>query len=144
MCTHPYVSAMKPLKWPESTFTHLYPFRADVNAWSNTSTVPYAFMACRWEILPLLKVKVPGKFHPRTGHEGTDGKKRYRSTLSLTSALDGGGWLRPRPECFTPGKETRYRRLGGPTALFPQVRKISPQPGFDPRTFQPVAIRYTD
>ena len=24
------------------------------------------------------------------------------------------------------------------------VRKISPQPGFDPRTVQPVAIRYTD
>ena len=40
------------------------------------------------------------------------------STLSLTSVLDGGGWLRPLPGRFTPGKETRYpfcRRLGGPT-----------------------------
>ena len=38
------------------------------------------------------------------------------STLSLTSALDGGGWSMHRPGRFTPGKETRYpiyRRLGG-------------------------------
>jgi len=27
--------------------------------------------------------------HPRTGHEGLEGNKRYSSTLSLTSALDG-------------------------------------------------------
>ena len=32
---------------------------------------------------------------PRTGHEGKVGKKRYSSTLSLTSALDGSGRLRP-------------------------------------------------
>ena len=30
--------------------------------------------------------------------------KRYSSTLSLTSALDGGGWLTPRHGCLTPGK----------------------------------------
>jgi len=28
------------------------------------------------------------------------------STLSLTSALDGGGWLTLCPICFTPGKQT--------------------------------------
>ena len=27
------------------------------------------------------------------------------STLSLTSALDGGGWLTPCPEHFTPGEK---------------------------------------
>ena len=37
-----------------------------------------------------------------------------------------------------------YRRLGGPQGRSGQVRKISPQPGFDPRTVQPVASRYTD
>ena len=37
-----------------------------------------------------------------------------------------------------------YRRLGGPQGRFGQVRKISPPPGFDPRTVQPVASRYTD
>jgi hypothetical protein len=40
----------------------------------------------------------------------------YSSTLSLTLALDEGGWSTPRPGCFTPGKETRYplyRRQAG-------------------------------
>ena len=47
---------------------------------------------------------------------------------------------------FTLGK-TRYplyRRLGGPQGRSGQVRNISPPPGFDPRTVQPVASRYTD
>ena len=45
-----------------------------------------------------------------------------------------------------PGK-TRYplyRRLGGPHGQSGQVRKISSPPGFNPRTVQPVASRYTD
>jgi hypothetical protein len=57
-----------------------------------------------------------GKGHPRTGHEGPEGKHRYRSTLSLTSALDGCGCLMPRSGFFTPGEETLYalyRRLCG-------------------------------
>jgi len=37
-----------------------------------------------------------------------------------------------------------YRRLGGPQGRYGRVRKISPQPEFDPRTVQPVASRYTD
>jgi hypothetical protein len=44
-------------------------------------------------------------------------------------------------------KKTRYplcRRLGGPQSRSGRVRKISPPPGFDPRTVQPVASRYTD
>ena len=36
-----------------------------------------------------------------------------------------------------------YRRLGGPQVRSGRVRKISPPPGFDPRTDQPVASRYT-
>jgi hypothetical protein len=50
------------------------------------------------------------------------------------------------PAAFTPGK-TRYplyRRLGGPQGRSGRVRKISLPPGFDPRTFQPLASRYTD
>jgi hypothetical protein len=45
-----------------------------------------------------------------------------------------------------PGK-TRYplnRRRGGPQGRSGQVWKISPPPGFDPRTVQPVGRRYTD
>jgi hypothetical protein len=34
--------------------------------------------------------------------------------------------------------------LGGPQGRSGQVRKISPTPGFDRRTVQPVASRYTD
>jgi hypothetical protein len=37
-----------------------------------------------------------------------------------------------------------YRKLGGPQGRSGQVPKISPLPGFDPRTVQPVASRYTD
>ena len=37
-----------------------------------------------------------------------------------------------------------YRRLGDPQSRSGQVQKISPPPGFNPRTIQPVASRYTD
>jgi len=37
-----------------------------------------------------------------------------------------------------------YRRLGGPHGRSGQVQKISPPPGFDPRTIQSVASHYTD
>jgi len=55
--------------------------------------------------------------------------------------------IAPRPDRFTPEQETRYqlyRRLGGPEGRSGRVRKISPTPGFDPRTAQPVANCYTD
>jgi hypothetical protein len=57
-----------------------------------------------------------------------------------------GGWPTSRSDRITPGK-TRYplyRRLGGPQGRFERVREISPPPGFDPRTVQHVASRYTD
>jgi hypothetical protein len=37
-----------------------------------------------------------------------------------------------------------YRGLGRPEGRSGRVLKISPPPGFDPRTVQPVASRYTD
>ena len=46
-----------------------------------------------------------------------------------------------------PGKDIRYplyRGLGGSLVQSGHVRKISPAPGCDPRTVQPVATRYTD
>ena len=84
-------------------------------------------------------------FHPRTGHEGPEGK-RYSPTLSLTLALDVGVWSTPRLCRFTPEKfrYPLYRRLGGAQGRSGGVRKISPPPEFDPRTVQPVASRYTD
>ena len=58
------------------------------------------------------------------------------------------GWLRtPRPGRLTPARDTRYpvnRRLGGFQTQYGRERKISPPPGFDPRTSEPVASPYTD
>ena len=48
---------------------------------------------------------IKGKVQPRTGHEGPEGEWKYSSTLALTSALDGGGWLKPRPGRFIPGND---------------------------------------
>ena len=52
-----------------------------------------------------------------------------------------------RPGRSLPPGNNRYplcRRLGGSQGRSEQVRKILPPPGFDPRTVQPVASRYTD
>ena len=65
----------------------------------------------------------------------------------MTTALEGGESSASRPGRSLPPGKTRYplyRRLGGPQGRSGQVRKISSPPGFDPRTVQPVANRYTD
>ena len=62
-------------------------------------------------------------------------------------ALKGGEGSASRPGRSLPPGKTQcpsYRRLGGPQGRSGQVRKISPPPGFDPRTVQSVANRYTD
>ena len=65
----------------------------------------------------------------------------------MTTALEGGEGSASRTGRSLPPGKTRYplyRRLGGPQGRSGQVRKISPPPGFDARTAQPVASRYTD
>ena len=56
------------------------------------------------------------------------------------------GGQRHNPVALTTGKTRHplYRGLGGPQGRSGQVRKSSHPPGFDPRTIQPVASRYTD
>jgi hypothetical protein len=91
--------------------------------------------------------KAKGVFKLITCHEGPEGEYRYSSTLSLTSALDGSGWTTPHPGRFTSEKETRdlfYSWLGGPKDRSGRVGRISPPPGFNPRTVKPVASHYTD
>ena len=58
----------------------------------------------------------------------------------------GVGGQHHTPAALPPGKTQYplYRRLGGPQGRSGQVRKISPPAGFDHRTVQPVASRYTD
>jgi hypothetical protein len=59
-----------------------------------------------WIYMPRELILPPkSKDHPGTGHEGTEEEKRYSSTLSLTSALDEGMCLTPRPGRFTPEKD---------------------------------------
>jgi hypothetical protein len=58
-----------------------------------------------------------------------------------------GEWSTPRPGRFTPVKDTRYplyRQLGGLYGQNERVRENPPPSGFDARTVQPVACRYTD
>ena len=63
--------------------------------------------------------------------------------FSRTSALDVVGGSVPRPgRLYT--RYPLYRGLGGTQGWSGQVRKISPPPGFDLQTVQPVASRYTD
>jgi hypothetical protein len=67
----------------------------------------------------------------------------------LASALDDDGWAMLLSGRFTPRKEPLYplrRRLGRPQDLPAEVRmreNLLPQPGFEPRTSQPLASRYS-
>jgi hypothetical protein len=59
----------------------------------------------------------------------------------------GGGAFNTKPQLLYPPGMTRYllyRRLGRPQGQSGQMLKISPPPGFDPRTVQLVASHYTD
>ena len=94
------------------------------------------------------KGKSKGKVLPITGYEGPEGEQMYSSTLPSTSKLDGGGGSAPRPGRFTPWKDPLpiLQEAGwAPRDGLNGCRKSRPTPpGFDPRTVQPVASRYTD
>jgi hypothetical protein len=65
----------------------------------------------------------------------------YNSTLSLTSALDGG-WSTSRPGRFIPGEGpwlSFYRRLYGPRSRSGRVQINLPSPGLEHRTVRFVA-----
>ena len=90
--------------------------------------------------------KGKGKVLPRTGHEGPEGEQMYSSTLPSTSAIDGVGGQRHAPAALPPGmtRYPLYRKAGWAQGRSGRVWKISPPPGFDPRTVQSVTSRYTD
>jgi hypothetical protein len=70
----------------------------------------------------------------------------YSSTLSLTLVQDGVRGQRYVPAALSLGKSLYplYRRLSEPQVRSGRVRESRPLPGFDPRTVQTVASRYTD
>jgi len=59
------------------------------------------------------KVKGNSTVHPRTDHEGLEGEQRYSSTLSLTSALDGGLVVNTMPQLLYSEERPCTRRTGG-------------------------------
>jgi hypothetical protein len=90
------------------------------------------------------EVEGKGKGHPITGHEGPRGRGVALLILDLGARR---GWvvstmpwpLYPREK---PGTHCTGGWVGPRAGL--DVRKISPPPGFDPWTIQPVASPYTD
>jgi len=77
----------------------------------------------------------------QTGSIGT-----YNPTISLTSTLDGGEWSTSHPDRFTPGKDPVpiLQETGwAPGAVWKGADNLAPPSGFDSRTVQPVANRYT-
>jgi hypothetical protein len=80
----------------------------------------------------------------RNRPEGPDGVE-VKLFSFVTSALEEGGWSAPRSGRFTPRKTrySLYSRLGGPQGRSGHVRKMSPPPGFNPRTVQHLASRYS-
>ena len=75
----------------------------------------------------------------RTAHRGSRGI----ALLFHENGTKRGKGSASRPGRSLPPGKTRYpfyRRLGGPQGRSGEVRKISPPPGFDPQTVQPVAI----
>jgi hypothetical protein len=56
----------------------------------------------------------------------------------------GTHFIRPGTHFIRPCTHCTYKRLGEPQSQSGQVGEISPPPGFDTRTVQPVTIRYTD
>jgi hypothetical protein len=87
-----------------------------------------------------VKVKVP---HNRP--EGIEGGSGI-ALLFLDLGARRGGWSAPRPGRFTPGKDPVpiVKEVGWAPGRAGRMRKISPPPGFDPRTVQTVASPYTD
>ena len=86
-----------------------------------------------------------GKVHHRE-YQDSMGGKMFSCTLSFTSKLDGVGSYRHAPTAG-PQRMTRYplyRRLGRPQGLSGGEGALFFSTGFDPRTVQSVASRYTD
>jgi len=88
-------------------------------------------------------VQAPRLCTGRIAHRGSRGI----ALLFLDHGTKGGEGSASRPGRSLPPGKTRYplyRRLGGPQGRSGQVWKISPSPGFDPRTVQPLASRNMD
>jgi hypothetical protein len=89
--------------------------------------------------------KGKGKANPVTGPGGPIGRVEVKLNSFLTSALEEGVWSASRLGRFYPRERPGTHCTGGwaPEPVWIGAENLGP-PGFDPRTFQPVASRYTD
>jgi hypothetical protein len=81
---------------------------------------------------------IKGKVRPRTDNEDPEVELTYSSTLSLTSAIDGGVCQCHAPTSLLPGKETNtrfIRSLVGPGAGLEEGGKRLPHRDSIPRPF---------
>jgi hypothetical protein len=80
------------------------------------------------------------------------GRTAHRGSRGIALPFHDHGTRRGEASASRPGRSLPpektqyplYRRLDGPHGRSGQVQRISPLPGSDPRTVQPVASRYTD
>ena len=80
------------------------------------------------------------------------GRTAYRVSRGIALSFHDHGKRRGEGSTSRPGRSLPsgknlyplYRRLGRPQGLSGQVQEFWPPKGFDPRTVQPVASRYTD
>ena len=95
----------------------------------------------QWVKVSLLYVKT-GKVHPVQALRLCTGRTAHWGSRGIALHFHDHGTRRGWGVSFTPRplftlRKTRYplyRSLGGPQGRSGQVRKMSPQPGFDPRT----------
>jgi hypothetical protein len=99
----------------------------------------------QWKIVIRRFLIFKGKVFPMTCLCGHRGEAEYSFNPFATSALEAGRWSTSHPGRFTPGEDAVpiVQETGWCSEPISTARRISPTPGFNPRTFQPVASRYT-
>ena len=113
---------------------------------TSTSVGAVSFLACILGVKLKVKCTIVQALRlctSRTAHRGSRGI----ALLFLVHGTRRGCGVSVTPCRSFPPEKTRYplyRRLGRTQGRSRQVRKISSPPGFDPRTVQHVASRYTD
>jgi hypothetical protein len=98
----------------------------------------------RWSLeTSVIKVKVKQSYHRPEQAQRVD---RGRALRFRDLGARRGCGKHHAPAALPLGKTrySLYSRLGGPQDRSGRVRKISPPPGLDLRTVQPVVSRYTD
>ena len=81
-----------------------------------------------------------------TLQQATKTQRGSRGIDLLFLSARWGGWLKPSPGLFNPGGDSVlivHEAGWAPGSVWTGAENLAP-PGFDPRTVQPVANRYTD